>query len=68
MFEVVVEVVVDGEGGASAHAEALWEEGRALYVAESPGRLVIGFAERAASSAAARSAKPITRRPGDSAT
>ena len=54
MFEVVVEVVVDGEGGVSAHADALWEEGRALYVAESPGRLVIGFAERVAAEEAAR--------------
>ena len=52
--EAAVDVVVDGEGGASAHADALWEEGRALYVAESPGRLVIGFAERAAAEEAAR--------------
>ena len=55
MFEVEVEIDVEvGTPGLHTLAEALWEEGRALFVSEAGGRLVLGFAERAPAVEAAR--------------
>lgn len=56
MFEV--EVRVDAAAPSAdvrQVADALWEEGSALYVSEAPRRLIVGFAERdTAEEAAAR--------------